>query len=532
MPSKLSSLACVLLLLAGQVASGQGQEQQTQLTNQDVVKMVKAGLAESTITLLIRQSATNFDTSPQALISLTGQGVSQNILNAMITAGGARTAPASPAARPTPEEPVPDIPGKPGIYYKDGQGGWIELQQAALELKFKGAGKLMLTSGLAGGQLAEVFKGAQAAVQVAEHRPTFYVYAGQSAFNNAATIQTMEAMGYTSDHFFFLGAARDVRLIQLLKLKKEKKQREIESVSRSGLTGASKAGYKADNIIEASVTRLSNSLLAVAPNADLEPGEYVLSFSYGPGLKYDFGIAVAGGAAEKGVTITPPSAAMPGADQIITAYVQAVGDAQARANVSTVVTKGLYTASFGNQPLSGTFESYQKTPNRFLNVFRLDKYGVAEDGYDGAVTWSKGPNNRLVMGDDWERAYRRREAALTFLPTVTGIKSAYQQITLKGTTQLDGQESYVVEMTPADGLPEVAYFDTKTGLLTRLDVVFIKDKKQLPTQIYASDYREVQGLKFPFTVKFVRQGSNSITRVSEVLINQPVEDNKFIVPAR
>jgi len=45
------------------------------LTNADVISMVKAGLAESTVVLAIQHSATNFDTSPEALISLKSQGV-------------------------------------------------------------------------------------------------------------------------------------------------------------------------------------------------------------------------------------------------------------------------------------------------------------------------------------------------------------------------------------------------------------------------------------------------------------------------
>ena len=62
-------------------ASIQGETGQAQtggnkpLTNADIVSMVKAGMAESTIVLAIQHSSTVFDTSPQALISLQSQGV-------------------------------------------------------------------------------------------------------------------------------------------------------------------------------------------------------------------------------------------------------------------------------------------------------------------------------------------------------------------------------------------------------------------------------------------------------------------------
>ncbi|MGO8788866.1 MAG: hypothetical protein ACLQVL_15990 [Terriglobia bacterium] len=71
--------------------SGQAQKGETKpITNDDVVNMVKAGLAESTIVLAIHHSSAAFDTSPQALISLQSQGVPQRVLDAMLTAGSER----------------------------------------------------------------------------------------------------------------------------------------------------------------------------------------------------------------------------------------------------------------------------------------------------------------------------------------------------------------------------------------------------------------------------------------------------------
>src|SRR5579884_1982161 len=53
------------------------------LTNADVVRMIKAGLAESTILLAIEQNPSKFDTAPAALIDLKEQGVPPAIVEAM-----------------------------------------------------------------------------------------------------------------------------------------------------------------------------------------------------------------------------------------------------------------------------------------------------------------------------------------------------------------------------------------------------------------------------------------------------------------
>lgn len=75
------------------------------MANADIINMVKAGLTENTIVLDIQLSPTAFDTSPNALIELKSQGVSQGILDVMLTAGGEK--PASPAA---PAVPAPANP--------------------------------------------------------------------------------------------------------------------------------------------------------------------------------------------------------------------------------------------------------------------------------------------------------------------------------------------------------------------------------------------------------------------------------------
>ena len=56
-------------------------------TNADVIKMAKAGLDDSTIVLAIQQHPAQYDTSADALVDLKTQGVSQAVINAMLTAG-------------------------------------------------------------------------------------------------------------------------------------------------------------------------------------------------------------------------------------------------------------------------------------------------------------------------------------------------------------------------------------------------------------------------------------------------------------
>lgn len=72
------SLLWLCLLLSASLTVEQ------RLTNGDVVKLVKAGLSVATIQSKIASSATQFDTSTDALVALAKDGVPDEIIRAMI----------------------------------------------------------------------------------------------------------------------------------------------------------------------------------------------------------------------------------------------------------------------------------------------------------------------------------------------------------------------------------------------------------------------------------------------------------------
>ena len=94
----LRSLA-VILAFVTVFGSAQSQKKPS-LTNQDIVRMVKDKFADSTIVKAIEANHTAFDVSATALIVLKDSGVSQTVIEAMLSAGipkGANAA-AEPAA--------------------------------------------------------------------------------------------------------------------------------------------------------------------------------------------------------------------------------------------------------------------------------------------------------------------------------------------------------------------------------------------------------------------------------------------------
>jgi len=84
---------------------------------------------------------------------------------------------------------------------------------------------------------------------------------------------------------------RSERDIVLVRFDKKKDHRELQTTSgRNALTF--KSGFSKEKTPDISATRHSETILKVTPNADLQPGEYLLTFGAGGLLGYDFVINV------------------------------------------------------------------------------------------------------------------------------------------------------------------------------------------------------------------------------------------------
>lgn len=107
-----------ILTIALTVAPGlRAQQAQKPLTNQDLVKMAKAGLSESVVVATIQANPGNYDTSTDGVIELKKNGVTDNEIRAILAAqqggNGASAAPsangggAAPPAQAPPAAPGP-----------------------------------------------------------------------------------------------------------------------------------------------------------------------------------------------------------------------------------------------------------------------------------------------------------------------------------------------------------------------------------------------------------------------------------------
>lgn len=221
-----------------------------------------------------------------------------------------------------------------------------------------------------------------------------------------------------------------------------------------------------------------------------------------------------------------PAAALPSVDQILDKYVQAIGGKAAIEKLTTRVSKGSFEIpAFG---ASGTAEIYEKAPNKNVAIINVAGFGVVQEGFDGKVGWAQDPQNGLREKAGAELATAKLDAE--FLKPIK-IKQLYPKIVVKGRDKVGDKEVYVVEATPVESSVETWYFDTQSGLILRQDAERESPQGKQNVQVFLDNYKEVDGIKLPFSLHQITPAFTLDIKIEEVKHNVPVDDAKFVKPA-
>jgi outer membrane lipoprotein-sorting protein len=220
------------------------------------------------------------------------------------------------------------------------------------------------------------------------------------------------------------------------------------------------------------------------------------------------------------------AAAMPTVDQIIEKYYQSIGGKAAHEKLTSRVAKG--TFDIPAMGAGGPFESYSKAPNKNIIIINIDGFGTVQQGFDGVVAWATDPQSGLREMQGAELSAAKRDA--DFFGTVK-LKENFPKMTLTGKSKVGEHEVYVIEATTPEGTPEKFYFDTQTGLLLRVDSERESPQGKIKVESYLEDYKEVDGIKIPFTSRQNTEAMSFTLKFSEVKHNVSIEDTKFKRPA-
>ena len=225
-------------------------------------------------------------------------------------------------------------------------------------------------------------------------------------------------------------------------------------------------------------------------------------------------------------------------EQVIAKYLEAVG-ADRLPSITTFVERGeiqrkITNPNFANlgrlsnsqglsaQRQTGRYEVYFKSPNlRYSSNLTENNAVQALHGCAGKVAWFIDAS--LKYSELSPKSGQPSDCDQGFDPFPRQLRASNSKMRLEGEKKVDGHEAWAIKIEiPKTGFSEVFYFDAESFLLIR--------SGWRDSTITYSDYREVGGMKQPFTI--VREDSvgRIVTTVREIQVNVPIDDARFTQP--
>ncbi len=218
------------------------------------------------------------------------------------------------------------------------------------------------------------------------------------------------------------------------------------------------------------------------------------------------------------------------AQQTLDKYLQAIGGTAALARLTSFTAKGTYSG-FDTAHREVPVEIYAKAPNQRTWIVHFPELGDSYRVFDGKNGWWAGldapaPIETLTSGnlDRW------RIEALAAFPA--GLKTGWSQWRV-GRSAIDDKGVTILQGTNpgSDLLPVNLYFDNKTGLLVRWVRWNATPVGPVPTEINYDDYRDVAGVKMPYTWTVSQTYMQMTIKLSEIKPNVAVNASLFAKPA-
>ncbi|HEX2271860.1 MAG TPA: hypothetical protein VHH35_20105, partial [Pyrinomonadaceae bacterium] len=107
------------------------------------------------------------------------------------------------------------------------------------------------------------------------------------------------------------------------------------------------------------------------------------------------------------------------------------------------------------------------------------------------------------------------------------IKNNFAKVTLPGMSKIGYRDVYVLDLQPLSGAVERLYLDAQTYLPVRINTVRTVGRVSEPVEIYLDDWREFDGVKYPFSTS---QNAPSVKlgfTVKEIRHNVTVDPRLF-----
>ena len=230
----------------------------------------------------------------------------------------------------------------------------------------------------------------------------------------------------------------------------------------------------------------------------------------------------------------PAALAAQTADDIINSYLRARGGVAKIKAVQTERVTGTITFAPG---VAGPFTVERKRPLKMHMELTINGQSLIRV-YDGkSAGWVYNPfaPNAAVVPMTVDDLRGIADEA-DFEGPFVDYKAKGSQIEYVGKDEVDGVAAQKLKLTGKQGDVSYFLFDASAGLIMKWEGTRRLGEKDIPWETSFRDFREVNGLKYPFLVESGAVGSEQIQKITaeKIEVNIPIDEARFgkpIVPA-
>lgn len=207
---------------------------------------------------------------------------------------------------------------------------------------------------------------------------------------------------------------------------------------------------------------------------------------------------------------------------------------------ASLTIEGTYAVTFAGaataEPVvKGAFREAFVGDELARHTSEMGAFGSLERGIRNQLVWEVDPSMGAKVHSGANAAVVRRYFSL-----LRGVspRDLYREFALAGTLELDGREHTALRMVPAEGKPETWYLDAD-GTVARIDMTLPTPESAdatfdlddgLPSQLTFSDYRLVEGVRYPHRRKLV-MGSATVSFVcTKIEAGAKLDVARFVPP--
>ena len=223
------------------------------------------------------------------------------------------------------------------------------------------------------------------------------------------------------------------------------------------------------------------------------------------------------------------------ADEVIDKYLTAIGGRAALGKVTSRTTTGTMTLSTPAGDISGPVEMLNQQPNKSRMLMKMDLTSlgagpmVVDQRFDGTAGYVLDTlqGNRDITGNQLENMKNG-----AFPNPFLNYKERGVTVELAGKEKVGEREAYVLIFKPRSGSVGRQFIDAESYLpvkvVAKIDIPQVGEVEQT-TEFF--DYRDVDGIKIPFTVKATSPVQRFTITITKVEHNVKIDETLFTKPA-